>query len=88
MLRWKLSAGCGEEGCGWVRGGRKCEGAAERVVHDGSGVVASGEPLRRELASVRDWERRRSWAARNWAEVEPFGWLDGDGPVAGSEGYE
>jgi hypothetical protein len=64
MLRWKLREGCEVFCWGWGSGGRKCVGAAERVVHEGSGVVR-GAPLSWADASARDWERRRSWAARN-----------------------
>jgi hypothetical protein len=65
MPRWKLSDGVGSEGCGWASGGEKWDGAADAVVHDGSGVVKGCGPFRKEEASERDWERRRSWAERN-----------------------
>lgn len=51
--------------CGCGSGGMKWEGATERVVHVGS-AVGRGGPFKREEASERDWERRRSWAERNW----------------------
>lgn len=45
----------------------KWEGETERVVQDGSELVRGG-PLRREIDSVRDWERSRSWADRKVGE--------------------
>lgn len=60
-------------------GGRKWAGEAEREVQDGSSDVGGagesedregeeGLPLRREMDSERDCERRRSCAERKGAE--------------------
>ena len=47
-----------------VSGGRKCEGAMERVVQEGSAAVTRGGPLRMAMDSEMDWERSRSWEER------------------------
>ena len=46
----------------------------EREVQAGSESVRGG-PLRSEEASARDWERSRSWAARNWEELAVISWV-------------
>lgn len=48
-------------------GGEKWSGAQDLETHVASEAVMGWGPLRRERASVRDWERRRSWAARKVA---------------------
>ncbi len=81
MLRWKLRERGWEAGAP-AAGGRKWLGDTEWEVQDGSATV-TGAPLRRDVASERDWERRRSWAERNcgggMSEVEG---------AALAEGYE
>jgi hypothetical protein len=86
MLRWKLRlAGEVEELAvvGWASGGVKWEGATEFVVQC-CGSPGVGVPARIAEASLRDWERRRSWAERNCGG----GRSEGRGVVAVAEGYE
>jgi hypothetical protein len=86
MLRWKLRlAGEVDElvVVGWGSGGVKCEGATEPVVQC-CGSPGSVAPVRMAEASLRDWERRRSWAERKCGG----GRSDGRGVVAVAEGYE
>lgn len=65
---------------GWARGGEKCWGATERVVQLGSEAVRGG-PRRMEVDSVRDWERRVSWAERKVGD--DCGGGDGEGGEGG-----
>lgn len=71
MVRWKDRQGWEDWLCelleGMVKGGMKWEGAAEREVQEGS-ELRRGGPLRMARDSVKDCERSRSWADRNWGE--------------------
>lgn len=70
-----------------VRGGTKCEGAMERVVQEGSAAVTKGGPLRMEMDSEMDCDKRRSWEERKVAEEMCGGFVsDVEGVEVGSVG--